>query len=167
MWLTAAILGFVTLERLAELAWAARNTRLLRAKGAVELGARHYPLIVGLHAAWLGSLWILAWGRPVSWIALAAFVLLQALRGWVLVTLGSRWTTRVLIMPGETPVTHGPYRWIRHPNYVVVIGEIAALPLVFGLVWHSVLFSLLNAGALLLRVRAEEAAWRNATTYRA
>jgi methyltransferase len=162
MWLTGAILGFVTLERLAELVLAGRNTRVLRARGAVEFAAGHYPLIVGLHAAWLGGLWFLAWGRPVSWPLLAAFAVLQVLRVWVLLTLRARWTTRILHLPGEALVARGPYRFLRHPNYVVVVGEIAALPLVFGLIAYAALFSALNAAVLLVRVRAEDAALRNA-----
>jgi len=160
VWLTGAILGLVTLERLAELALAACNTRRLRAQGAVEVGSHHYPFIVGLHAAWLEGLWVLSWERPVSWIMLACFGLLQVLRAWVIVTLGSRWTTRILVVPGETLVAQGPYKWLRHPNYVVVIGEIATLPLVFGLVGYAVIFSVLNAAVLFVRIRAEDAALR-------
>ena len=163
MWSTAAILAFVTLERLTELVWAERNTRLLRARGAVEVAAGHYPLIVGLHAAWLAGLWFLAWGQPVNVPLLALFGLLQALRAWILFTLRSRWTTRVLLMPGETLVARGPYRWVRHPNYLVVAGEIAVLPLVFGLFWFAALFSILNAAVLIVRIRAEDAALRPAS----
>jgi methyltransferase len=158
MALTAAILTLVTLERLAELAWAERNTRRLAAAGACEAGARHYPLIVGLHAAWLAGLWVLAWGRPVLWPFLALFLVLQLLRAWVLVTLGARWTTRILVVPGERLVRSGPYRFLRHPNYAVVAGEIACLPLVFGMAWYALVFSLLNAGVLWVRIRAEDAA---------
>jgi methyltransferase len=158
VWLTAAILTLVTAERLGELRLAALNTRRLLAAGASEAGARHYGLIVGLHALWLGGLWLLAWGEPVRWPFLAAFLLLQVLRAWVLATLGARWTTRILVVPGEELVRHGPYRWVRHPNYLVVIGEIAILPLVFGLVWYALLFSILNAGVLWVRIRAEERA---------
>jgi methyltransferase len=162
MWPAAAILAFVTLERLAELAWASRNTRLLRAAGAVEVAEAHYPLIVGLHAAWLAGLWALAWGQPASATPLVIFGLLQLLRGWVLLTLGSRWTTRVLHIPGERLVAGGPYRWLRHPNYLVVVGEIAVLPIVFGLFWYAALFSILNAVLLRVRIRAEDAALRPA-----
>ena len=158
MWLTAAILTLVTAERLAELRLAAANTRRLLAGGASEAGAGHYGLIVGLHALWLGGLWLLAWGEPVRWPPLAAFLLLQALRAWVLATLGARWTTRIIVVPGERLVQRGPYRFIRHPNYLVVTGEIATLPLVFGLVWYAILFSILNAAVLWIRIWAEERA---------
>jgi methyltransferase len=151
-------LTLVTAERLGELWLAALNTRRLLADGASEAGARHYGLIVTLHALWLGGLWLLAWGEPVRWPFLAAFLLLQVLRAWVLATLGARWTTRIVVVPGEELVKRGPYRWVRHPNYLVVIGEIATLPLVFGLVWYALLFSILNAGVLWVRIRAEERA---------
>jgi methyltransferase len=160
MWLTLAILSFVSLERLAELVLAARNTRRLLARGAREHGVAHYPAIVGLHAIWLAGLWLLAWGRPVNAAALAVFVVLQVSRLWVLLTLRSRWTTRILVVPGEKLVACGPYRFLRHPNYVVVIGEIAVLPLVFGLAWYAVLFSILNGAVLLVRIRAENDALR-------
>lgn len=154
-----AVLGFVTLERLAELALARRNTaRLIRA-GAVEHAAGHYPLIVALHAAWLAGLWLLTWGmRPdLAWLAL--FGLLQLLRAWTLATLGPRWTTRIVVMPGAPLVQRGPYRLMRHPNYAVVAGEILVLPLAFGLPLYALAFSLLNATILLaIRVPAEQRA---------
>ena len=154
----AAILAFVTAERLAELAWAARNTRRLRAAGAYEVGSRHYPLIVALHAAWLAGLWIFVWGRPVHWPFIALFLVLQGLRAWILATLGPRWTTRIIVVPGEVLVRRGPYRFLRHPNYAVVVGEIACLPLAFGLVRFALVFSILNAAVLAIRVRAENGA---------
>ena len=158
MTMAVIVLALVTLERGAELAWARRNTRRLLARGAREEGARHYPLIVALHAAWLAGLWLLAWNRAVSIPWLAVFVVLQAGRLWVLATLGERWTTRIIVLPGESLVRRGPYRWLRHPNYVVVAGEIVALPLAFGLYPYALAFSVLNAAVLYLRIRAEEQA---------
>ncbi len=158
MTLAVIVLALVTLERGAELVWARRNTRRLLARGAREEGARHYPLIVALHAAWLAGLWLLAWNRAVSIPWLAVFVVLQAGRLWVLATLGERWTTRIIVLPGESLVRRGPYRWLRHPNYVVVAGEIVALPLAFGLYPYALAFSVLNAAVLYLRIRAEERA---------
>ena len=152
----------MTAERLAELAWSAANTKRLRAAGAVEVGAGHYPMLVGLHAVWLGGLWILAWDRPVSLFFVALFILLQFGRAWVLVALGRRWTTRILFMPGERLVASGPYRLVRHPNYVIVALEIAVLPLAFGLVWFAVAFSAANAVALIVRIEAEDAALASA-----
>lgn len=158
MFLGAAILAAVTAERIAEIAWARRNTRRLLARGGREVAAGHYPLIVGLHALWIAGLWILALDRPVNLWFLALFAVLQLFRGWVLLTLGPRWTTRIVVVPGETLVSRGPYRFLPHPNYAVVALEIATLPLVFGLFWYAVLFSVLNAGVLIVRIRAEERA---------
>lgn len=154
----AAILAAVTIERGAELVHAARNTAGLKARGAVEHAAGHYPLIVGLHAVWLAGLWSLAWNRPVDWGWMALFGGLQGLRAWVLVSLGRRWTTRILVVPGEVLVRRGPYRFMRHPNYVVVAGEIAVLPLALGLPAYALAFSVLNAAVLAWRIRAENAA---------
>jgi len=158
-----AVLVFVTAERLAELVLANRNTKRLLNRGAREIAAAHYPLIVTLHAAWLGGLWLLAWDRPVQLTWLAIFAVLQVLRVWVLATLKDRWTTRIVILPGTPLVKTGPYRFLKHPNYVVVIGEIAVLPLVFGLLWYAVVFSILNLLVLSIRISAENAALRGAT----
>lgn len=154
------ILALVTAQRLGELILARRNTKALLARGGVERAAEHYPLIVGLHAAWLGGLWVLAWDRPASLVWLAIYLMLQGLRAWVLLSLGSRWTTRIIVIPGEAQVRKGPYRFIAHPNYLVVAAEIAVLPLTFGLVTYAIVFSLLNASMLWLRIRAEDAALR-------
>jgi methyltransferase len=157
---TAAIpvLAFVTCQRLAELLWARRNTVRLLARGGVEHGAGHYGVMIALHALWLGGLWILAWGRTPQPFWLLVYAGLQVLRIWVLVTLGPRWTTRVIVSPGAALVTTGPYRFLAHPNYVVVAAEIAVLPLAFGLYGYALLFSLLNAGILAVRIRTENAA---------
>ncbi|WP_194273743.1 MULTISPECIES: isoprenylcysteine carboxyl methyltransferase family protein [Rhizobium] len=148
------LLSFVTLQRLAELALARRNTDALLRKGGHEVGARHYPLMVTLHALWLAGLWLLAPGHSVNPIWLVIFCLLQAGRIWVIASLGERWTTRIVILPGTPLVQRGPYRFMSHPNYAIVAGEIATLPLTFGLPFYALGFSLLNA--LMLRVRIAE-----------
>ncbi len=158
MILSLIVLGLVTLQRLGELVLARRNTARLMARGAVEIGARHYPLIVALHAAWLIGLWLLAWNRPVQWPWLALFILLQGLRVWVIATLGERWTTRIISLPGAPLVRRGPYRFVSHPNYLVVCAEIAVLPLAFGLTIFAVVFFILNCLVLTVRLRAENAA---------
>ena len=158
MTLAVLVLALVTLQRLSELVIANRNTRALLAQGGVETGAGHNPLIVALHAAWLAGLWLLAWDRAVSLPWLSAYLVLQALRTWTLVSLGRRWTTRIITVPGETLVRRGPYRFLPHPNYVVVIGEIAVLPLMFGLWWYAAVFSAFNAAVLWIRIRAENRA---------
>jgi methyltransferase len=155
-----AILAYVTLERLAELVLARSNTKRLLANGAKEHGPGHYPFIVAVHVLWLGSLWLLATGRSPDMFWLAMYVILQAARLWVLATLGPRWTTRIIVLPGEDLVKEGPYRFVNHPNYWVVIGEIAVLPLVFGLPWVALIFTLLNAAVLAIRVREENRALR-------
>jgi methyltransferase len=158
--LTAAeiILVLVTLQRAGELVVARRNTQRLIARGAIEISAGHYPLVVAVHAAWLISLWLFGRDQPVSAIALAAYLVLQGLRGWVFWTLGARWTTRIVVIPGETLVTAGPYRYLSHPNYAVVTGEIAVLPLVLYLPWLAAIFTALNAAVLAIRIRAENRA---------
>ncbi len=157
----ALLLAFVTFERLAELVHARRNTRRLIAEGAREVAPGHYPLIVLLHAAWLGGLWLFAWNRPLDIAWLSVFILLQAMRLWVLATLGRRWTTRIIVVPDEKLVSSGPYRFMSHPNYAVVTGEIAVLPLVFGMPLYALVFSLLNALVLSLRISAENRALFN------
>ena len=154
----SAILAFVTVQRLGELVLAKRNTERLLAKGAREEEPGHYPVIVVMHAGWLLGLWYLAWDAPVNLFWLAVFVILQGLRVWVLATLGERWTTKIIVLPGAEPIRTGPFRFLNHPNYAVVIGEIAVLPLTFGLWWFALIFSVLNAGVLYIRIRGENAA---------
>jgi methyltransferase len=158
MIVSLAVLGFVTLLRLGELVYARANTKRLLALGGREVGAAHYPLIVVMHAAWLIGLWALAWNRAVSLPWLAAFAAIEVARIWVLASIGRRWTTRIIIVPGETLVRKGPYKFFPHPNYAVVVAEIAVLPMVFGLWWFALLFTALNAGVLWIRIRAENTA---------
>ena len=157
-WPAYLILSLVTLQRLGELVLAERNTRRLLARGAFEVGRGHYPVIVALHAVWLATLWVLGPGLPIHLVPLLLFVALQAARAWVVTTLGERWTTRIIILPCAPLVRAGPYRWVDHPNYLIVIGEIAVLPLVFGLPVVSLVFSLMNAGVLWIRIREENKA---------
>jgi methyltransferase len=158
MTLSILVLALVTLQRLGELLLSARNTSRLKARGAYEVGRSHYPLLVALHAAWLAALWLLGWDRPASLSWLGLYLVLQALRAWVLVTLGPRWTTRIIVLPGAPLVDRGPYRFISHPNYAVVVGEIFVLPMVFGLVEAAIVFTLVNALVLFVRIRSENAA---------
>jgi len=152
-----AIIFLVVLQRLGELLLANRNTRRLKAQGAVEIGAGHYPLIVLLHTAWLlAVLWLLPAPLEISWPWLAIFVLLQAARIWVISSLGPYWTTRIISVPGKALVKRGPYRFVRHPNYLVVAGEILALPLAFHEIPVAIFFSLANAAILFWRIREEE-----------
>ena len=158
MTLPVLILAFVTLERLFELWFASRNTQRLLERGAVEAGRGHYPWLVALHVLWLAVLWWFAPGRPVDGFWLGMFVLLTVARIWVIATLGKRWTTRIIVLSDEPLVRSGPYRWLTHPNYLVVIGEIAALPLVFGLWEVGLIFTIANLALLAIRVREENRA---------
>ena len=153
------LLALVTLGRLAELWLARRNTAALLARGAVEVAPGHYPLIVAMHALWLGALWVFGSEQAVHPVWLAVFLVLQAGRVWVLATLGRRWTTRIIAVPGEGLVSNGPFRYVRHPNYVVVIAEIAVLPLCLGLPWVALVFTLVNAILLTVRIKAENASF--------
>jgi methyltransferase len=149
------ILALVTLQRIGELVLSRYNTAKLRALGAIEIGAGHYPFIVSVHAAWLLALWL--WGRDqdVDLLVLSLFVALQGVRLWILATLGLRWTTRIIVLPGAPLVTSGPYRYSSHPNYAVVAAEIALLPLALHLPWLALVFTALNAAALVIRIRVE------------
>ena len=162
----AALLGFVTVQRAAELWWAKQNERRLFAAGGIEYGRSHLLLIVILHAAWLIGMWRLADDRPLDPLFFAIVVVLQIARFWILVTLGRRWTIRVIVVPGEELVARGPYRWLQHPNYAVVTGEFAAVPLALGLPLYALVFSILNAAVLAIRIPAENAALAGAASGR-
>ena len=150
------ILGLVGLQRLAELIYSAYNAMALKACGATEVGAGHYPLLVAVHAAWFLAMFVsIDATTPIQPALLAAYLLLQLGRAWVLLTLGPYWTTRLFHLENVPAIRGGPYRFLRHPNYLVVAGEIAALPLAFGLWRIAIIFSLLNGAALLWRIRIE------------
>ena len=154
----AILLSLVTFERLAELWLARRNTANLLAKGGQEVAAAHYPAIVMLHALWLSGLWLLAAARPVSLPWLGIFLILQLLRGWVLLTLGDRWTTRIIVLPGAPLVSHGVYRAMRHPNYVGVAGEVLGSALWMRAPITGTLFVVTFGLILFQRIRIEERA---------
>lgn len=149
----------VAAQRLGELAYARRNTKRLLAAGGVEHGAGHYPLIVALHGGWLVALFALVPPEaPADWRLLACYGLLQLGRLWVIASLGARWTTRVITLPGAPLVRRGPYRFLRHPNYLIVALEIPLLPLAFG-AWQMALgFGLANLALLAHRIRVEDRA---------
>jgi methyltransferase len=154
----AALLAFITAQRIAELWWAKQNERRLFAAGGIEFGRSHLFLIVLLHAAWIIGLWMLGYDRSVNLFFLVIVVLLQIARFWVLVSLGRRWTIRIIAVPGEILVARGPYRFLRHPNYAVVAGEFAAVPLALGLPIYALVFTILNAAVLAIRIPEENAA---------
>jgi len=154
----ACLVALLVAQRLVELCFAQFNTRRLRAEGGVEFGAAHYPLMIALHASWLLGLWLLGYDRSVIPFWLAIFVLLQVGRLWVIASLGRRWTTRVIMLPGSAPVSRGPYRWLKHPNYLIVALEIAVVPLALGLPLFALIFSAANAALLAYRIRFENEA---------
>jgi len=153
---TLLFLAYIVAQRLIELVIARRNTRALLAQGAVEHFPRHYPLIVFVHGGWITALIVLGWDNPVHWAWLGIYAVLQILRIWILASIGRRWTTRILTVPNETLVAKGPYKFIPHPNYLLVIAEILIAPLVLGLWEVAAIFSALNAAVLVIRVSAEE-----------
>ena len=149
--------ALIALERLIELVYAARNTRALLARGGIEAGASHYPLFVFLHASWLGALLIFVpWDTPPNWFLLGLMAALLGLRLWVIASLGPYWTTRIITLPNTALVRRGPYRYLKHPNYAVVIAEIACLPLAFGAWGLACAFSVLNAALIAWRIRVED-----------
>lgn len=158
MTLNLVILALITVQRLGELWLSNRNTKRLLAQGAHEVGASHYPLMIMMHGAWIGSLWWLAPFEAIDWFWLGIFIILQAARVWMFVSLGERWTTRIIVLPRAPLVRKGLYRYVDHPNYLIVIGEIASLPLAFGLWKIALLFSVLNGAVLSVRIREENRA---------
>ncbi len=154
---TLLFLIFIIVQRLSELVIARRNTARLLSQGAYEVGAGHYPVMVAMHSAWIGCLLVFGHDEVVSTEWLALFALLQVARVWILWTLGPRWTTRIIVL--EQPlVVRGPFRFVRHPNYMLVVAEIIVAPMVLGLVWVAVVFTVLNAAMLWVRIGAEERA---------
>ena len=153
------ILAAVALLRVVELAYAARNTRRLLARGAVEVAREQYPWFVALHAGWLLAMFLLIPATtPPNLYLLGIFILAEAARIWIIATLGPYWTTRVITLPGAPLVRRGPYAFMRHPNYAVVCIELAVLPLAFGAWQIAVVFTVLNVILLAWRIRAENAA---------
>jgi len=161
-----ALVAIVAILRLAELRISARNVAALKARGAVEVGAGHYPWVVMVHASWLVGCVLEVWLLDRPWIAglglpmLALFAAGMALRYWAIRTLGARWSTRIVFVPGEPLVETGPYRLLRHPNYLGVVLELAALPLVHTAWVTSLLASAANGLVLRQRIAAEVAALR-------
>ena len=154
----AVLLALLTIQRLSELRISARNTKALMLAGASERAPEQYPFMIALHATWLVSLWLLAWSRDVGlwWVPL--LVLLQVGRFWTIRTLGPRWTTRIIVPRNAVPLVSGPYRFVRHPNYLIVAVELPCISLALGLAWHALLFGALNLAMLAWRIREEDRA---------
>jgi methyltransferase len=159
-----ALIAIIAIQRLWELGVSTRNLRILKARGAIEVGTRHYPWMVALHTAFLVSsvaeVWLLdrPWRPGVAGFAVLILGVALALRWWTVATLGDRWTTRVLVVPGEELVSSGPYRLLRHPNYLVVVMEIAAIPMIHCAWLTAVVFTIANLVLLRERILVEEGA---------
>ena len=170
-WLYVGLIGLVVLERLAELVITERNARRLRERGGFEVGVAHFVPMALLHAGLLAAapIEVFLFGRPFyPPLGVAMLVLLagtMALRYWAISSLGDRWTTRVFVVPGEPPAVKGPYRWLRHPNYLAVIVEVAVLPLVHTAWWTALAFSIGNVFVLKTRIRVEEEALEAHSAY--
>jgi methyltransferase len=158
------LLAMLVVERIFELDLARRNARRAFDRGAVEVGQAHYRVMVAFHALFIVSCAAEAFFFPhsfpsvVAWIALSAEVAAQALRYWAVSTLGERWNTRIIVTFGRAPVTTGPYRFMRHPNYLAVVIEIAAVPMIGGAIFTAIAFSIGNALLLAVRIPTEERA---------
>lgn len=153
LWIVLA----VAIQRLGELFLAARNTKALLARGAIEVGAKHYPLFVVLHTAWLVVLIWFAMGDPaLNWMPFSIFLVMQAARVWVIASLGQYWTTRIITLPDVPLVRSGPYKFIKHPNYIIAWVEIVTLPLAFGWWEAAIVFGALKAALLAYRIKVED-----------
>lgn len=154
---TALFLGFIIIQRLSELVIAKRNTAALLAKGAYEVGASHYPVMVAMHSTWIACLLIFGYDNSIAYGWLVVFAVLQVCRVWILGSLGSRWTTRIIILE-EPLVVRGPFKYVAHPNYMLVVAEIIVAPMVLGLTWVALVFTVLNAAMLWVRIGVEHKA---------
>jgi methyltransferase len=154
---TLLFLGIIIVQRLSELVIAKRNTARLLAKGAYEVGAAHYPVMVAMHSVWIACLLIFGYDETVALGWLAVFTVLQIFRVWILGSLGGRWTTRIIVLE-EPLVVRGPFKYFSHPNYMLVVAEIIVAPMVLGLIWVAVVFTVLNAGMLWVRIGVESKA---------
>ncbi|WP_059104452.1 isoprenylcysteine carboxyl methyltransferase family protein [Shouchella shacheensis] len=170
MTLAYFLIALIISQRLTEVLVAKRNERWLKERGGIEAGAAHYPYMVSLHVAFFLALLVevtLA-GRGVGMWSIVPFLIVlaaQCLRVWALLSLGRYWNTKIIVLPEAPVIERGPYRYFRHPNYLVVVLEIAFLPLVFQAYWTALLFSLLNGVMLVVRIRAEEEALAGETNY--
>jgi methyltransferase len=165
------VISIVILQRLVELVVAKRNEKWMRGQGAFEAGAAHYPVMVSMHIAFFISLIaeVLLFDKSLSsvWILfLIIFLVTQLARIWCLTSLGKFWNTKIIILPGADVVQKGPYKWIRHPNYVIVATELLVLPLMFSAYFTAIIFSFLNVWMLSVRIPAEEKALKEATNYK-
>lgn len=153
---------FIIAQRLTELVVARRNQKWLESQGAIEYGKEHYPFMIALHTAFIGSMIAEYWfstGKQLDVTLLIIYLLLLSFKIWVLSSLGKYWNTRIFRVPGVGPVMKGPYKIFKHPNYFVVVCEVALIPLVFHLYYTAIIFSILNAVMLWVRIGVENKVW--------
>ena len=158
-------ISLLIIQRLSELTLAKSNEKWMRAQGAIEYGREHYPYIVALHTLFFVSMiaeYFWRGGPAIVWLALVLVVLVMSFKFWALTSLGKYWNTKILRVPGASPVIRGPYKFLKHPNYMEVIAEIALIPLVFQLYYTAILFTVLNAVMLYVRISVENRVWRSA-----
>jgi methyltransferase len=155
-------ISFLILQRLSELYISSRNEKWLLANGAIQYGQDHYPYMVSMHTLFILSIiaeYYFTGGQPISWIALASFLVVLSFKFWALSSLGKYWNTKIYRIPGVYPVKRGPYKFLKHPNYMEVVCEIAIIPLVFHLYYTAIIFTLLNAMMLTVRIKVENKVW--------
>jgi methyltransferase len=156
-------ISFFILQRLSELFIAKRNEKWLLGQGAIEYGQSHYPFIIALHTLFIFSLiteYIVIGQPPISWVFLVIYLVVLSFKYWALSSLGKYWNTKIYRIPGVYPVKKGPYKFLKHPNYMEVVCEIAIIPLVFHLYYTAIIFTILNAAMLFVRIREENRVWK-------
>jgi methyltransferase len=155
-------ISFFILQRLSELIIAKRNEKWLLQQGAVEYGREHYPFMIAMHTLFIASIiteYLLRGQPPIDWIFLVIFLIVLSFKFWALSSLGKYWNTKIYRIPGVYPVKKGPYKFLKHPNYMEVVCEIAVIPLVFHLYYTAIIFTILNAAMLTVRIREENRVW--------
>jgi len=155
-------IAFLIVQRLSELYISRRNEKWLLENGAIQYGQSHYPYMIVMHTFFLLSIvaeYYWRGGPPISWIALASFLIVLSFKFWALSSLGKYWNTKIYRIPGVSPVKKGPYKFLKHPNYMEVVCEIAIIPLVFHLYYTAIVFTLLNAIMLTVRIKVENKVW--------
>lgn len=168
--LFAFVISFIIAQRIVELIIAKQNEKWMRGQGAFEVGASHYPWMVAMHIAFFVSLiaevTLLERSLSPFWMLfIGVFLVAQVMRIWCLVSLGKFWNTKIIVLPGADVVRRGPYKWIRHPNYLIVTTELLVLPLLFSSYFTAIVFGFLNVWMLSVRIPAEEKALKEATNY--
>lgn len=155
-------ISFLIFQRLSELWIARRNEKWLLSQGAVQYGQSHYPFMIVLHTLFILSLiveYLAKGGTQVSWVFLILFLAILVFKYWTLSSLGKYWNTKIYRIPGVYPLKRGPYKFLKHPNYMEVACEIAFIPLIFHLYYTAIIFTVLNGIMLTIRIQVENKVW--------